>query len=892
MKIKLFLLSFILFILLGCSNSVDEPKSYTITFIANNDNAIGDMKKITAEENSTIQIKKNNFTCEGYEFVNWNTKSDGTGTKYDDCSSIKMTEDLNLYAQWKLLPKKFTVTFYPNKENYSGTMENIIADENSNITIPENNFTCERYKFINWNTESNGTGYVYETNSTLKLTNNIKLYAQWRIKENIEVSLNTNLPTNQDVIISVEIQNLQVTEIGYVYAINKINWNNPIDIAAVSSYTTITNPVNNVYKITSSNNGYFSILIKDSENNYYVKEITVSNIDRIAPNGITNLISSYNKVNDEINVTWNNPNDTDLDFINLSYTKNGNVIIRNIHVTNEYYTISDIAPDEASYTFQLYAVDKAGNTSIVSSTTVIPPLEIIVKSINLDRYHVLRSDVNQTINVTATLDNLHLLDDNTPVKIQIKDSSGSLTTKTASVDKVLGKAEAAITIPSTSEVTYTVMCKIGDESADTKHTARFTVSGSATLKSIQQTTNSSRIEVRTAANGLNEIIRIKGNNLDLINPSIQIYNSKGQAFFTEPITVDTSSLKWTATTGEIEQTVETMITLPKKEGNYIIVILFNGIMQKNCTIPLTVYDASPKITDVLIPIVDVSKEDNLFTVKIKVNTEYRGNYTLSYFNAICTEKPSIVADATFEKRDYSSTIYANFTVPGSVGEYDITINYGSSAITKKLIVKDYSEYSVGDVFLIDGSVIHNNLQNLRFTSEQKSNAIAVLAYFNEYGAPVGVSTKYGYQLEWAKSDTIACQSYISSIVYSDLANPKYYDDDGSDNWHWICINDIFATIEPEKYPAFYWANTFATTYNLSEEIKDGWYIPTMPELSKVNSNSVTIKNVFNALGVSDFTGGWSSNQYDYQGWYTYAWAYGGEREKNSKTQVRCIKIFK
>lgn len=55
-------------------------------------------------------------TREGYDFTGWNTQADGKGTPYAANDPITMTEDVNLYAQWKLKdtepePATYNVTY-------------------------------------------------------------------------------------------------------------------------------------------------------------------------------------------------------------------------------------------------------------------------------------------------------------------------------------------------------------------------------------------------------------------------------------------------------------------------------------------------------------------------------------------------------------------------------------------------------------------------------------------------------------------------------------------------------------------------------------------------------------------------------------------------------------
>ncbi|MBR0133865.1 InlB B-repeat-containing protein, partial [Candidatus Saccharibacteria bacterium] len=50
----------------------------------------------------TVKVATNTFTRDGYTFVGWNTKADGTGTSFSENSNYILTADnIVLYAQWK-----------------------------------------------------------------------------------------------------------------------------------------------------------------------------------------------------------------------------------------------------------------------------------------------------------------------------------------------------------------------------------------------------------------------------------------------------------------------------------------------------------------------------------------------------------------------------------------------------------------------------------------------------------------------------------------------------------------------------------------------------------------------------------------------------------------------
>ena len=57
------------------------------------------LKSKTIDDGTVITLYKP--TKSGYNFVEWNTKSDGDGTSYDYGDTVKVNKDIILYAQWE-----------------------------------------------------------------------------------------------------------------------------------------------------------------------------------------------------------------------------------------------------------------------------------------------------------------------------------------------------------------------------------------------------------------------------------------------------------------------------------------------------------------------------------------------------------------------------------------------------------------------------------------------------------------------------------------------------------------------------------------------------------------------------------------------------------------------
>ncbi len=73
-------------------------ETYTLTFDANGGE--GEMESLSFEYAEYKTLPFSTFTKEGFAFMHWNTKADGTGTAYKDKSQITLKDNTTLYAQW------------------------------------------------------------------------------------------------------------------------------------------------------------------------------------------------------------------------------------------------------------------------------------------------------------------------------------------------------------------------------------------------------------------------------------------------------------------------------------------------------------------------------------------------------------------------------------------------------------------------------------------------------------------------------------------------------------------------------------------------------------------------------------------------------------------------
>ena len=133
--------------------------TYTITYNANGGSGAPDSQ--TKTHGTTLTLSSTKPTLAGYDFVNWNTKADGTGSSYASGGTYTSNAAATLYAQWELacaVPEKPTVSVI----NHT-TKCNTITKGKVQITNYESD--CEYYMGNNTSTSAvsveDGKAYIY-----------------------------------------------------------------------------------------------------------------------------------------------------------------------------------------------------------------------------------------------------------------------------------------------------------------------------------------------------------------------------------------------------------------------------------------------------------------------------------------------------------------------------------------------------------------------------------------------------------------------------------------------------------------------------------------------------------------------------------------------------------
>ena len=167
-----------------------EKNAYVITLDARNGQTPTTIEVDAGDTYGNLPTPTKN----GYRFLGWYTEITGGNLV---TNSDEPEEDTTLYAHWQV--ENLTITFNKNDNQATGDMSNKTCTSESECKLPENSYKREGYRFIGWNTESNGSGTSYLEEAVVDLANlestTMTLYAQW-IAKTYTVTLNKNGATN------------------------------------------------------------------------------------------------------------------------------------------------------------------------------------------------------------------------------------------------------------------------------------------------------------------------------------------------------------------------------------------------------------------------------------------------------------------------------------------------------------------------------------------------------------------------------------------------------------------------------------------------------------------------------------------------------------------------
>lgn len=196
--------------------TLPQLSSYEITYDANGGtNAPKAQKKFY---DSAIFLQSSTPTRTGYQFLNWNTKQDGSGTTYNPGEKYTVNASLALYAKWKI--NTYTISY--NANGGKNAPSNGTKTYNISYTISKDKPVRTGYSFVNWNTKLDGTGVSYNSGDAYTKNVGLTLYATWKkVTYTVTYDANggTGAPSKQTKQYNVDLilSNVRPTRAGWTF---------------------------------------------------------------------------------------------------------------------------------------------------------------------------------------------------------------------------------------------------------------------------------------------------------------------------------------------------------------------------------------------------------------------------------------------------------------------------------------------------------------------------------------------------------------------------------------------------------------------------------------------------------------------------------------------------
>lgn len=162
--------------------------NYTITYRGNGNTGGAVGPDTVGADGSTVIIDNNtgSLVKTGFRFNGWNTAANGTGTAYEEGTSIQITGNLTLYAVW--VPLSFTITFDGNTATSGSAPTTVTGYGSKTITSAAGTLVKTGYIFKGWNTQADGLGTRLGT--SYNLVADVTFYAEWQLTPAIIYSPN------------------------------------------------------------------------------------------------------------------------------------------------------------------------------------------------------------------------------------------------------------------------------------------------------------------------------------------------------------------------------------------------------------------------------------------------------------------------------------------------------------------------------------------------------------------------------------------------------------------------------------------------------------------------------------------------------------------------------
>lgn len=244
--------------------------------------SLSDYKSITA--------RSNGFTLTGYDFVSWNTKSDGTGTTINPGSSVSIIYNITLYAIWR--QRTYTVTTAVNPSGFATITGGGSYTYNQSCTLSVT--PSDHYRFIKWDDNDTSNPRTFSVTSDVTRTayidgtlygydginitsSSVTIYGYFTVISTI-TNYRLKITTKKNGVI----QSIKYTD----YSSGEYSYYKSLVISGLSKYTEYTFDIVVQYKSgdTDYDTDLTGTVTKTTLNSYTVNATyTQSSIDSVSP---------------------------------------------------------------------------------------------------------------------------------------------------------------------------------------------------------------------------------------------------------------------------------------------------------------------------------------------------------------------------------------------------------------------------------------------------------------------------------------------------------------------------------------------------------------------------------------------------------------------------------
>ena len=161
---------------------VGNSTGYSVTYNANGGTgSMTDTESYAKGAKATVK-SNNGFTNGDNVFLSWNTAADGTGKTYYPNSTVEITGNVTLYAQWGDKASTVQLTYKANGGKEADIVRNNLLNNEPVTLLGAGTFTRTGYTLTGWNTQPDGNGKGFALGASARVDNlgsgNV-LYAQW-----------------------------------------------------------------------------------------------------------------------------------------------------------------------------------------------------------------------------------------------------------------------------------------------------------------------------------------------------------------------------------------------------------------------------------------------------------------------------------------------------------------------------------------------------------------------------------------------------------------------------------------------------------------------------------------------------------------------------------------